>query len=869
MGMMLVWVAALGVVHGAVDEAVPVAVDARLRVRLFADEASIVTPIGLAVDGRGRVFAVESHTHMPPRDYDGPPHDRVKRLEDRDGDGRADDVAIFAEGFRDAMNLAFGPDGTLYLCHRTGVVALPDRDGDGRADEAQEILRLETPQTYPHSCLLSIAFGPDGRLYVGRGNLGGEPWTLIAADGSRLAGYGEGGAIVRLGPDGSDLEPFATGFWNPFGLAFDGQGRLFAVDNDPDARGPNRLVHVVEGGDYGFRALFGPDGLHPFQAWDGELPGTLPLAGPTGEAPSGLIDAARACLPADYRDCLLSTSWGEHTIERLRLSPRGASVAAVPEVVIRGGRDFRPVAIDTAPDGTIYVSDWVLHDYPNHGRGRIWRIDVPPGQAAEPPRPPDAVPPISPSRRTATISPDAAPAERYAAWLKQLTDPDPFVRTAAVAAAAQPAYRERLSSDLDHDDPRVRLGILVALRHAGTPPDDDRFRRWLDDPDPDVRRMALAWIAERGRGELAADLRRVLTREVTPDLLRAYLAASQALEPATLAAVARREPGFRIRRAIDPRRLAELLEEPALHGASRALVIRLADALPDRSRVRVREAIVTALDDDDLACRVEAVRTLGRWADSAAGEALWQIACDRGEPATLRADAVNALAGLGEDRTDLSALLDDPEPEVRREAARALRAAVHKPAVRAALQRAAEQPRDQDDELSAQARFALDPAADRPRDDQAWQTELGSGGSVSAGRRVFLDRAIGCVDCHTAEGRGGSIGPDLSTIGRTFGRDRLLESILHPSAEIAQAYRPTRVATTDGRVYVGLQFHFRSDDHVTLLVQDGASLSEIALRLDELEEYGPSPTSLMPEDLAARLSVPDLRHLLAYLVSLR
>ena len=68
-------------------------------------------------------------------------------------------------------------------------------------------------------------------------------------------------------------------------MTFDAFGRLFAVDNDPDSRPPCRLLHIVEGGDYGYRFRNGRKGLHPFTAWNGELPGTLGMVAGTGEAP--------------------------------------------------------------------------------------------------------------------------------------------------------------------------------------------------------------------------------------------------------------------------------------------------------------------------------------------------------------------------------------------------------------------------------------------------------------------------------------------------------------------------------------------------------------------------------------------------------
>ncbi|HVL14805.1 MAG TPA: hypothetical protein VM529_19695, partial [Gemmata sp.] len=97
----------------------------------------------------------------------------------------------------------------------------------------------------------------------------------------------------------------ATGFWNPFGSGRDIFGRLFVVDNDPDASPPCRLLHVVEGGDYGFQFRYGRAGRHPFQAWNGELPGMLPMVAGTGESPCEVISYESDGLPAEYRGELL------------------------------------------------------------------------------------------------------------------------------------------------------------------------------------------------------------------------------------------------------------------------------------------------------------------------------------------------------------------------------------------------------------------------------------------------------------------------------------------------------------------------------------------------------------------------------------
>ena len=213
--------------------------DPRVELSLFASEPDIVTPIGMAIDSRDRIFVIESHTHTPPRNYPGPKSDRIKVFRDSnraDPNSSLQKPVIFAEGLKDAMNLAFSPEGTLYVVCAESVWALEDRDHDDISDSRRSILEFKPPRAYSHSALLGITFGPDGWLYVSRGNNGSATYSIHGADSPSLTGYGDGGNIIRCRPDGSNLEEFATGFWNPFEIIFDLFGWLLCVDNDPDAR---------------------------------------------------------------------------------------------------------------------------------------------------------------------------------------------------------------------------------------------------------------------------------------------------------------------------------------------------------------------------------------------------------------------------------------------------------------------------------------------------------------------------------------------------------------------------------------------------------------------------------------------------------
>lgn len=352
----------------------PRAHDPRLVVELFAASPDIVHPIGVAFDRKGRLLVIESHTHFPPEHYQGPKFDRIRVLEDTDGDGKADRFTTFFEGTKKSMSIAVHPDGSVYLATRNEILRLIDTKGVGKADRQERIVFLDTKGDYPHNGLSGLSFDSKGNLYFGLGENLGADYKLTGSDGRMLTGGGEGGNIFWCTADGKKLRRVATGFWNPFGTGSDIFGRLFAVDNDPDSTPPCRMLHVIEGGDYGYQFRYGRSGRHVFQAWNGELPGTLPYVTGTGEAPCQVLSYESGGLPAEYLESLLVTSWADHRIERYIPKERGSSFSADRLPFVQGGKDFRPVGLAVAPDGSLFVTDWVLKDYTLHGKGAVWHI---------------------------------------------------------------------------------------------------------------------------------------------------------------------------------------------------------------------------------------------------------------------------------------------------------------------------------------------------------------------------------------------------------------------------------------------------------------------------------------------------------------
>ena len=499
----------------------PTCVDPLLSIELVASEPDIVTPVSCRFDSRGRLLVVESHTHFPKEDYDGPKTDRIKIIDDPDGDGTLNRIRVFHEGTNKTMSLTIGQDDSVYVATRASILRLRDTNGDDVADEITTLINLETKADYPHNglsgLLLEEPLGKPAMLTFGMGENFGERYVLKGTDGSLQTGGGEGGNIFKCLADGSKIERVATGFWNPFGICRDDAGRLLMVDNDADAMPPCRIVHVLDEADYGFQFRFGRAGTHPLQAWNGELPGTLPMLAGTGEAPCSIM-----CFRGQY----WVTSWGDNRIERYTPSHHGATVRADRDIAVLGGAMFRPVDMAIASDGSMYVTDWVDRSYNVHRTGRIWRI-----RFGGPP-----------TKNTAlTLSPDEVFAqtglvELSADAITQASDSnnDPFFKHYA-RLALKKKHTFKTNEPSSNSGVELRLTALLSqhwdsLAGTGEVLNDEQrhaiIRHSLSDDDTDIQLTAVRWAAESGAKNLLPEITAMLDRDtLSPQMLAATASA--------------------------------------------------------------------------------------------------------------------------------------------------------------------------------------------------------------------------------------------------------------------------------------------------------------------------------------------------------
>lgn len=316
--------------------------------------------------------------------------ERVKLLEDRDGDGKVDHSTVFADRFNTILDglgaSVLARKGDVYFSNIPNLWRLRDLDGDGVAEDRKSLhYGFGVRIGFIGHDLHGLRFGPDGRLYFSIGDRGSN---IRVADG-RNVGEPDSGCVFRCNPDGSELEVFAYGLRNPQGLAFDDHGNLFTGDNNSDSGDRARWVYVVEGGDSGWRIgyqfLEGSYTRGPFNAeklwyppFAGQAAYIVPPITNITDGPSGLSYYPGTGLSDSYAGHFFLVDFrgggpnsGVHTFT---LKPNGASFT------VEGYTHFlwQVLATDCqfGVDGGLYVSDWV-QGWGTTGKGRIYRVHDP------------------------------------------------------------------------------------------------------------------------------------------------------------------------------------------------------------------------------------------------------------------------------------------------------------------------------------------------------------------------------------------------------------------------------------------------------------------------------------------------------------
>jgi hypothetical protein len=134
-------------------------------------------------------------------------------------------------------------------------------------------------------------------------------------------------------------------------------------------------------------------------------------------------------------------------------------------------------------------------------------------------------------------------------------------------------------------------------------------------------------------------------------------------------------------------------------------------------------------------------------------------------------------------------------------------------------------------------------------------------GDAAKGKAIF---ATLCAKCHTLEGQGGKVGPELTGVGVRARKDILLE-IVDPNRSVEANFRMWQVKTVDGQVLAG---RLDTETATTVELYDVEGKSHVVQRKD-IELMKASALSIMPVGLIDLLPEDDVAGLIEYLASSR
>jgi len=341
------------------------------KIELFASEKEfpdLANPVQLSFDNKGRLWVatMPSYPHYKPGDPR--PSDKLLILEDTNGDGKADKQKVFADNLHIPVGFEIAAEG-VYVSQGTNLILLEDTNGDDKADKKTVLLSgFDDHDT--HHAISAFAADESGAIYMAEG---------VFLHTNVETSYGPvratNGGFYRYEPKRHKLERVnQVSIPNPWGIAFDHWGQNFYAETS----GPN-VNWMLPGSTlprYGNGNFKGPNLIEKDH-----------MVRPT----SGLEFISSRHFPDDVQgDMIINNTIGFLGTKQHQMldDTVGFTSKWRQDLVVSSDRNFRPVDMETAPDGSLYIVDWhnilIGHMQHNardplrdHVHGRIYRLTYP------------------------------------------------------------------------------------------------------------------------------------------------------------------------------------------------------------------------------------------------------------------------------------------------------------------------------------------------------------------------------------------------------------------------------------------------------------------------------------------------------------
>ncbi|GAB3707754.1 hypothetical protein GCM10027592_42190 [Spirosoma flavus] len=732
----------------------------------------------------------------------------------------------------------------------SGLYRLQDTDGDDQFDKVTMMKEFKGEGEHgPHSIVLS----PDKKsIYLICGNHTDVPqmdayrlpsnwkednlFPLIKDPrGHANDRMAPGGWIANIDPEGKKWELVGAGFRNAFDIAFNEAGDMFTYDSDmewdfglPWYR-PTRICHVPSGAEFGWRT--------GDSKWLPGNPDNLPAIVNIGQgSPTNVFYGANAKFPQKYRQSIYAFDWSFGIMYSIHLKPKGASYEGIREEFISGS----PLPLTDGaigPDGAIY--------FLTGGRrleSDLYRVYYTGNDTA----------------------PAPVPAETAEHKLRMSLEKFHGEPNSAALAAAWP--------NLNHPDRFVRYAARIAVEHQPVAQWQDKA---VAETDPVRATQAIVALARQGSADMKSKAINTLLKinfaglseSQQFDVLRAYeliflrMGAPDAGDKEKI--IAALNPKFPAKAALLNR------------GLSKVLIYLEAPGVVNKTLAQMdlkEEPGMKALDLDPTTASNDLILRNPQYGMDIAKMLAKVPPLQQTYYAVMlsRADA----GWTPETRTKYFTWFGNA---FKYEGGRSYVGFIDR-ARKLAL---AHVPKDQFDKFNKMsgADILTSSGNDLVKTDytpkgpgRRWMLENAvaavdtgkTAPNFDTGKKIYA--AVLCSSCHSMQGSGGDIGPDLTQLGTRFSNKDILEAIIEPSKTVSDQYASTIFYLKNGQSVVG---RLVNEDKVNYSISQNPFAANEVRKIPKKDVTSKrySYESIMFPGLINSLNPQELRDLMAYLKS--